>query len=112
MGGSRFTPLGDVLAAYLDRSGMNERIEEAQVVPEWADRVGPAIAAITRPLSVSRGTLQVGVRSSAWMMELHMMEREIVRQLNAGREKALIRRVRFVMLDADNSGRGPGYNRG
>lgn len=99
--GDRFTRLGDSLAEYLEESGIGERVAEAAVVPEWAERVGPAIAAVTTPLSVSHGTLLVGVRSSAWLMELHLMEREIVRKLNEGRPRGRIRRIRFVQADPD-----------
>jgi predicted nucleic acid-binding Zn ribbon protein len=91
--------LGDVLRRYLDESGLAERVEEAKAVPAWAERVGPAIAAVTTPLRASRGALVVGVRSSAWLMELKLMEREIVRRLNADRERGRIRRIQFVMLD-------------
>jgi predicted nucleic acid-binding Zn ribbon protein len=94
---ARFTRLGDVLAGWLQKSGVGERLDEAAIVPEWAERVGPAIAAVTTPLRVSRGTLMVAVRSSAWLMELHMMEREIVRRLNDGRDRGRIERIRFLM---------------
>ena len=55
---------------------------------------------MTRPLRVSRGTLFVAVRSSAWLMELRRMEGEILRCLNEGRERGRIDKVRFVMSDA------------
>jgi len=97
----RFMRLADALAGYLKESGLEERFEEAAVVPEWAERVGPAIAAVTTPLSVSHGMLLVGVRSSAWLSELHLVEREIVRRLNAGRARGRISRIRFVQLDPD-----------
>jgi predicted nucleic acid-binding Zn ribbon protein len=93
------TPLGQALERYLEKSGLSERIEEASVVPEWAERVGDAIAKVTSPLRVSRGTLYVAVRSSAWLMELKMMEGEIVRRLNAGRDRGRIERIRFVMAE-------------
>jgi predicted nucleic acid-binding Zn ribbon protein len=66
-------------------------------VPEWADRVGPAIAAVTTPLRVSRGSLVVAVRSSAWLMELKLMERDIVGRINSGRARGRIQRIHFVM---------------
>lgn len=87
----------ETLAKYLEKSGIGEHIEAASVVPEWAERVGPAIAAVTTPLRVSAGTLVVGVRSSAWMNELKMMEKEIVRRINAGRSKGKIEKIRFQM---------------
>lgn len=97
MSGEKPTPLGDALRQYLERSGLGERVEEAAVVPEWADRVGPAIAAVTTPLRVSRGALVVAVRSSAWLMELKLMERDIVRRINADRARGRIQRIHFVM---------------
>lgn len=97
----RFTRLADSLARYLEGSGIGERVAEATVVPEWEERVGPAIAAVTQPISVSHGTLMVGVRSSAWLMELHLMEREIVRKLNAGRPLGRVKRIRFVQADPE-----------
>ena len=75
--------MGDALKAYLKKGEVGERIQEATAVPEWADRVGPAISAVTVPLRVNRGTLFVGVRSSAWLMELNLMEVEIMTRLNA-----------------------------
>ena len=92
------TRLGDALREYLERSGLVERVEEAAVLPEWGERVGPGIAAVTTPLRVAHGgTLIVAVRSSAWLMELKLMEREILRSLNAGRARGRIRRIQFVM---------------
>jgi len=102
----RFTLLAEALAGYLKESGLEERFEEAAVVPEWAERVGPAIAAVTVPLSVSHGTLRVGVRSSAWLSELHLVEREIVRRLNAGRTSGRISRIRFVQTETGETGVG------
>ncbi len=97
MSGKAFTKIGDALAEYIEAAGMEERLAEAAVVPDWTERVGPAIAGVTRPMTVSRGTLVVAVRSSAWLMELHMMERQILRKLNAGRDRGRIQRLRFVI---------------
>jgi predicted nucleic acid-binding Zn ribbon protein len=102
------TKLGDALQNYLRDSGLDERVEEATIVPEWAERVGEAIAAVTTPLRTSRGTLLVAVRTSAWLMELRLMEREILRRLNEGRERGLIERIRFLMAGEDEqSGQPP-----
>jgi predicted nucleic acid-binding Zn ribbon protein len=93
------TQLADALASFLRRSEVGERIEEASAVPEWAERVGPAIAAVTVPLRVNHGTLFVGVRSSAWLMELTVMEQEILSRLNADRKRGRISKIRFQMLE-------------
>lgn len=93
------TPLGDALKAFLKKGDIGERIEEAAIVPEWAERVGPQIAAVTVPLRVNHGTLWIGVRSSAWMNELNLMETEILRRLNEGRARGKIAKIRFQMLE-------------
>lgn len=96
--------LGEALGKFLAESKIGQRMEEAGIVPEWAERVGPRIAAVTEPLRVSHGTLLVAVRSSAWLMELRLMEKEILRRLNEGRERGRIEKIRFVMSDASQSG--------
>jgi predicted nucleic acid-binding Zn ribbon protein len=91
------TQLGDALQSFLSETDVGERIQEASAVPEWAERVGPAIAAVTIPLRVSHGILFVGVRSSAWLMELTVMEGEILRRLNGPRQRGRISKIRFQM---------------
>lgn len=98
MSGKKREPVrvAEALAGYLARSGLGDRIEEAGAVDDWADRVGERIAAVTTPLRVNNGVLFVGVESSAWLMELRMMETEIRTRLNEGRESGRIRSIRFV----------------
>lgn len=91
------TQLGDEVAKYLKASGLDEKIEEASIIPLWAERVGEKIASVTTPLHTGEGTLVVAVRSSAWLMELKLMEREIVRRINEGKRTGRIDRIRFVM---------------
>lgn len=91
------TPVAEVLRSWLATSGLDARLARAGVVQEWAERVGPAIAAATTPLRVSGTTLVVAVRSSAWLSELRFMERRIVQHVNAGRADGRIERIRFVM---------------
>jgi predicted nucleic acid-binding Zn ribbon protein len=99
--------LGDALQEYLRDSGLEERIEEANVLPEWQERVGDAIAAVTVPVRVSRGALLVAVRTSTWLMELRLMEREILRRLNEGRRHGRIERIRFVMTGDEDAPQPP-----
>jgi predicted nucleic acid-binding Zn ribbon protein len=89
--------VGDVLARFLDRSGLASKVEAAAVIPEWEQRVGPGIAAVTEPLRVSEGTLIVAVSTSAWMMELNMMKADLMRHVNAGKKDGRIEQIVFVM---------------
>lgn len=89
--------LDEALGSFLRRSGLDEKVEQAGAVTDWAERVGDNIARVTRPIRVTDGTLLVAVRSSAWLMELRMMERQILQRLNAGVERGTIHGIRFVM---------------
>ena len=90
-------PLSDVLSGYLDRSGLAPKLEAASVIPEWSERVGPQIAAVTEPVRVSDGVLFVAVSTSAWMMELNLMKGQLMRRINAGKGAGKISAIVFVM---------------
>jgi len=100
--------VGDVLARFLDRSGLAPRVEAAAVIPEWAERVGPGIAAVTEPLRVSDGTLVVAVTTSAWLMELNLMKADLMRHLNAGKsaKAGRIEQIVFVIGNGEAGGSG------
>ena len=86
-----------MIPRLLERQGITAKVEAASVIPEWEDLVGPAIAAVARPLTVSDGTLIVAVTTSAWLMELDLMKASLMRRLNAGKKVGRIERVAFVM---------------
>jgi len=92
------TAVGEVLEAYLARSGLAPRLKQAQVIPEWPRLVGPQIAAVTQPESVAPdGTLFVRVATSAWMNELQLMTPEIMARVNAGRGAGRVRTIRWLL---------------
>jgi predicted nucleic acid-binding Zn ribbon protein len=97
--------VAEALAGYLEKSGLGDRIEEVATVEDWSERVGERIARVSAPLHVTDGVLLVGVESSAWLMELRMMEAEIRRHLNEGRTRGRIRQIRFVLKEEE--GRKP-----
>jgi predicted nucleic acid-binding Zn ribbon protein len=95
---SRPTPLGDVLANVLARAGIADRVEQAAVVPEWASLVGPQIAAVTEPMSITGdGTLFVAVQSHGWMTELSLMEPALLAALNRRAGPLPIQKIRMVL---------------
>jgi predicted nucleic acid-binding Zn ribbon protein len=113
MSGDKPMRVAEALATYLNRSGLGDRLEQTATVDDWAERVGERIAAVTEPLHVSQNVLFVAVSSSPWLMELRMLEADIRRSLNEGREKGQIDRIRFVMAggDAPEDPRGRGRRR-
>jgi len=94
----RPSALGDVLAGVLQESGLADRVEQAAILPEWGELVGPQIAAVTEPRSVAAdGTLWVAVRTHAWMTELSLLEPELLRKLATRPLRSPIRRIRWTL---------------
>ena len=93
---SRPRQLGDVMSDVLKKSGVADRVAQANVIPEWPHLVGMQIAKVTQPLSVTpQGTLFVAVTTNAWMTELSMMEPELLRRLNERTGRLQIKRIRW-----------------
>jgi predicted nucleic acid-binding Zn ribbon protein len=95
--------VGELLGSFLEDRGVRAQMERTGVLDEWTERVGEAIAGVTRPRSLSDTTLFVEVRSSAWLMELDMMKREILLRLNQGRGEAAIEKIVFVLAERSDT---------
>jgi len=94
-------PLADALASYLKRSGFSKRLQQAEVVDAWPDLVGPQIAAVTAPESVTPdGVLRVRVATAAWASELSLMTPRILARINAGRT-GRVKEIRWVPAPLD-----------
>jgi predicted nucleic acid-binding Zn ribbon protein len=89
--------LGEALGSYMANAGHTRRVDLARAVEDWAERVGPQLAAVTRADSVTPdGILRVRVPSAAWATELSLMAPKILAKLNEGR-RGKIRELRFIV---------------
>jgi predicted nucleic acid-binding Zn ribbon protein len=90
--------VGEALASFLTKSGLAPRVEQAAVIPEWESLVGPQIAAVTNPLSVTQdGLLFVAVTTHGWMAELSLLEPELLKQLNTTPGRRPVSRIRWLL---------------
>jgi predicted nucleic acid-binding Zn ribbon protein len=90
------SPIADALASYLKGSGFSKRLQQAGIIEEWAALVGPQIAAVTAPESVTQdGLLRVRVATAAWANELSLMSPRILARLNAGRT-GRVKEIRWI----------------
>ena len=92
-------PVGDLVARFLDRSGLAPKVAAATVVTDWPQLVGPQIAAVTTATGLQDDTLFVAVANSAWMMELNLMKGALIARVNTGRKHGRINHIVFVMAD-------------
>jgi predicted nucleic acid-binding Zn ribbon protein len=90
--------IGSIVASWLGEKGLTTRVDQAGIIPEWPSLVGPQIATVTSPQSVTaNGTLFVRVTTNAWMNELSMLEPELLKSLNAKGGRTPIRRIRWLL---------------
>ena len=91
-------PIGKIVTDWLDQRGLTNRVDQAGIIPEWPTLVGPQIAMVTSPQSITaNGTLFVHVTTNAWMTELSLLEPELLRSLNAKPGRTPIRRIRWLL---------------
>ena len=84
---------------FLRDSKLQDRVDQASVVPEWELLVGKQIARVTKPISVTAdGTLFIAVKTNAWMTELSLMEPQILRALNAKVGRQRVRKIRLQLM--------------
>jgi predicted nucleic acid-binding Zn ribbon protein len=92
------TPLAEALQAWVKKKGLAKRMDQAVVVEEWAALVGPQIAKVAAPESVTPdGVLRVRVATAPWAAELQMMTPRIIGRLNTGRPARPITGIRWIV---------------
>ena len=91
--------LAEMLGQFLRTSGLGDRVKQTEVLTNWEELVGPEIAHVTRPLSVSEdGTLFAVARTPAWMHELTLMEGDLLLAINRITASRPIRRIRWSLM--------------
>jgi len=74
---SQPTPVAEALTSYFKQAGLTKRVQQAGIIEEWAELVGPQIASVTAPESITPdGVLRVRVASAPWANELSLMSPE------------------------------------
>lgn len=88
-------PLGDVLQEVIEQLGVQDKIDEAQVVETWATVAGSEINGVTESAWMKGSTLYVKITSAAWRQELHMNRRKWRKRLNGALETDLVDEIVF-----------------
>jgi predicted nucleic acid-binding Zn ribbon protein len=95
MSQKRFARVGDILPTVLKSIGLDRKLREREILSIWPDAVGVDIAARTQAVKVDRGVLYVRVEHSAWIQELHFMEKEFLRKLRQKAPDIELKHIRF-----------------
>ena len=68
-------PLGDLLHSLVSKRGWDERMRFGRLREEWAEVVGPDVAARSTPVALSAGVLSIKADGAAWASELTLLAR-------------------------------------
>jgi len=89
-------PLSDIIPGIIKKMGLSQRVKEAEVVKEWPEMVGKAIAKHCQPVSLEKGVLTVYVDSSPWLNELQRFSKMmILEKLQSKLGKKAVKDIRF-----------------
>jgi predicted nucleic acid-binding Zn ribbon protein len=95
MSQKRFARVGELLPAVLKSIGLDRKLKQQEILTIWPEVVGADIAAKTQAVKVDKGVLFVRVDHSAWIQELHFLEKEILSKLKDRAPDIDIKRIRF-----------------
>ena len=91
--------VGDLVGAFLEASGLQAEVSRQEIVVDWPRLVGEGIAKVTHARSCRDGVLVVEVKSSAWLMELNLMKRDIIARVNAVHPESRINKLVFLLAE-------------
>jgi predicted nucleic acid-binding Zn ribbon protein len=87
-------PLSTAIGGLLSDHGWGERAAVGSVFGNWAEIVGPDLAAHTRPDGFAGGELTIAADSTAWATQVRLLASTLVRRLNAELGDGTVRRVK------------------
>jgi hypothetical protein len=101
-------PIRNVLLEGARRWGLDSPLEIARVFGSWKEMVGEQVAARCEPASLGQGVLKVWAASAPWANELKYLAPELIRRVNAGVGREVVRELKVALRPGSASGTGSG----
>lgn len=107
--------LGEVVDEFLASSGLDARSRVAQVLTNWADLVGPEVAAHVQVERFDDGKLLLRADSTAWATQVRLLQATVLRRLTEQLGEGIVESIQVLGPDAPSwrfgsrrvPGRGP-----
>lgn len=96
--------IGASVRRLMTRSGYGQTQAVEQLQRVWAESVGAALAARSRPGNISRGILNVHVADSPTMQEIYFCKRSLITKLQAAMPEVQIKDIRTRVTAFDPPG--------
>ncbi len=87
--------LGSSLEQLVDELGIGKKLSEYDAVLQWESLVGEHIARAASPVRITNGVLVVRVRTSSWRNELSLRKAELIKTINTGLGREIVKDIRF-----------------
>jgi predicted nucleic acid-binding Zn ribbon protein len=91
------TRLSMLLEQTLARIGLDRRLDDYRVWQAWDEVVGRTISRNAQPVRLDGSRLIVAVRSSTWLQELSLLQRELIVRINEWMKREVVRELFFVV---------------
>ncbi len=89
--------MAEALSKLMARKGYGRVLASGALAAAWQEAAGERLAGHTRAGNVSRGVLEVFVRSSAVLQELTFAKSQILKRLIANSTESKIRSLKFKL---------------
>jgi predicted nucleic acid-binding Zn ribbon protein len=104
--------LGDQMDRLLSDRGWQVDVAVGSVMGRWPDIVGAEVAQHCTPVTFELGILTVRADSTAWMVQLQLLESTIMGRLEAETGKGTVTALKIVGPSAPSWSRGPRRSHG
>lgn len=101
---SRPTRLSSLLDQTLSRFGLDRRLDDYRVWQAWDEVVGRTISRNAQPVRLDGTRLVVAVKSSTWLQELSLLQRELIARINEWMRREVVREMFFVVGRVEQQG--------
>jgi len=101
------TKAGEILAPWLQQSGVQHHLTERRLQTEWAAIAGHLVATHSRPLRLARQRLTVAAESPAWLHQLRYLEPMLLTKIQRAFGPELVTELRWVVGSVVDDGQRP-----
>lgn len=98
-GGREEKPLSDLVKKVIKGMDGQGRLTEEDMDLAWAEAVGEGAASHSRPVSFKKASIFVNVDRSAWLYELTVRKKEILKKLEGKLRGRKLKDIRFRIGD-------------
>jgi predicted nucleic acid-binding Zn ribbon protein len=93
--------IGDLVEGSVKRAGIQQKVTAAQIIEEFKEQIcerwGKQVLKRVTPKYLKRGTLTIEAKDSVFAAELRLKEKNLLDELNKKYEKAVVKKLRFLV---------------